>query len=95
MIRARGRLGTRVWRFRLAKGTHEVRLGPIELSVKDKRILNVPVWAGVFLLAALAAAFAATATPTVAAASACSGHLDRHCDSSTSWADLIDGIADG
>ena len=29
------------------KETHEAKLGPIELSVKDKRTVNIPVWAGV------------------------------------------------
>lgn len=90
-----GVLGPVYGGFSYARETHEAKLGHIELSVKDKRILNVPVCAGVFLLAASAAAFAATATATVAAGSACSGHLDRHRDCSASWADLIDGIADG
>ena len=29
------------------KETHEAKVGPIELSVKDKETVNVPVWAGV------------------------------------------------
>lgn len=29
------------------KSTHETTVGPVELSVKDKQIVNVPVWAGV------------------------------------------------
>ncbi len=29
------------------KETHDVKLGPIELSVKDKETVNVPIWAGV------------------------------------------------
>jgi len=29
------------------KSTHQAKLGPIELSVKDKQTVNVPVWAGV------------------------------------------------
>jgi hypothetical protein len=29
------------------KETHEAKLGPIELSVKDKETVNVPVWASV------------------------------------------------
>jgi LPXTG-motif cell wall-anchored protein len=33
--------------FSYTKDTHDVKLGPIELSVKDKQRVNVPVWAGV------------------------------------------------
>ena len=34
-------------RFSYTKDTHEAKLGPIELSVKDKETVNIPVWAGV------------------------------------------------
>jgi LPXTG-motif cell wall-anchored protein len=27
--------------------THDTKIGPIELSVKDKETVNIPVWAGV------------------------------------------------
>lgn len=27
--------------------THETKLGPIEFSVKDKKTVNIPIWAGV------------------------------------------------
>ena len=39
--------------LRLAYGSfslrteHDVRVGPIEMSVQDKQTVNVPVWAGV------------------------------------------------
>ncbi len=33
--------------FSYTKETHGVKLGPIELSVKEKQTVNVPVWAGV------------------------------------------------
>ena len=33
--------------FSYTKETHEAKLGPIELSVKDKETVNIPVWAGV------------------------------------------------
>ena len=33
--------------FSYTKDTTAVKLGPIELSVKEKEIVNVPVWAGV------------------------------------------------
>jgi len=42
-----GRPGVGVRQFQLHQGDHEAKLGPIELSVKDKQTVNVPVWAGV------------------------------------------------
>ena len=33
--------------FSYTKQTHDVKLGPIELSVKEKQTVNVPIWAGV------------------------------------------------
>jgi len=33
--------------FTYTKDTHEAKIGPLELSVKDKETVNVPVWAGV------------------------------------------------
>jgi LPXTG-motif cell wall-anchored protein len=33
--------------FTYTKETHQAKLGPIELSVKDKETVNIPVWAGV------------------------------------------------
>jgi uncharacterized membrane protein YidH (DUF202 family) len=33
--------------FTYTKDTHEARVGPIELTIKDKETVNVPVWAGV------------------------------------------------
>ena len=38
--------------FTYTKDTHEARLGPIVLTVKDKETVNIPVWAGVASLAA-------------------------------------------
>lgn len=29
------------------KSTHDAKIGPLELSIKDKETVNVPVWAGV------------------------------------------------
>ncbi|HEX9736806.1 MAG TPA: LPXTG cell wall anchor domain-containing protein [Thermoanaerobaculia bacterium] len=29
------------------KTTHDAKIGPLELSIKDKETVNVPVWAGV------------------------------------------------
>ena len=42
-----GVLGLMYGGFTYTKDTHEAKLGPIELSVKDKETVNVPVWAGV------------------------------------------------
>jgi len=33
--------------FSFTKQTHDVKVGPIEMSVQDKQTVNVPVWAGV------------------------------------------------
>jgi hypothetical protein len=33
--------------FTYTKETHEAKIGPIVLSVKDKETINVPIWAGV------------------------------------------------
>ncbi|MCF8025976.1 MAG: hypothetical protein K9K82_10895 [Desulfobacteraceae bacterium] len=41
-----GVLGLAYGSFTYTKDTHETKLGPIELSVKDKETVNVPVWAG-------------------------------------------------
>lgn len=29
------------------KTTHDAKIGPLEMSVKEKQTVNVPVWAGV------------------------------------------------
>jgi hypothetical protein len=42
-----GLLGLIYGSFSFTKDTHEANLGPIELSVKDKQTVNVPVWVGV------------------------------------------------
>jgi len=34
------------------KTTHEAKVGPLELSVKDKETVNIPVWAGVVAIVA-------------------------------------------
>jgi TRAP-type C4-dicarboxylate transport system permease small subunit len=33
--------------FSYTKETHEAKIGSLELSMKDKETVNVPVWAGV------------------------------------------------
>ncbi len=44
---AAGLLGLVYWGFSYPKETHEAKIGSLELSVKDKETVNVPVWAGV------------------------------------------------
>jgi hypothetical protein len=33
--------------FSFTKERHDLKVGPIQLSVKEKQTVNVPVWAGV------------------------------------------------
>ena len=47
-----GLLGVMYGKFSYTKETHEARLGPIEMSVKEKQTVNIPVWAGVAAIAA-------------------------------------------
>lgn len=42
-----GILGLVYGGFSYTKETHEAKIGSLELSVKDKERVNVPVWAGV------------------------------------------------
>ena len=44
---AAGVLGLAYGSFSYTKQTHDVKIGPIEMSVEDKQTVNVPVWAGV------------------------------------------------
>ena len=44
---AAGVLGLAYGSFSYTKDTHEAKLGPIELSMKEKETVNIPVWAGV------------------------------------------------
>jgi hypothetical protein len=43
---AAGVLGLIYGSFSYTKDTTAVKLGPIELSVKEKQTVNIPVWAG-------------------------------------------------
>jgi multidrug transporter EmrE-like cation transporter len=47
-----GAIGLAYSRFSYTKETHSAKLGPIELSVKEKETVNVPVWAGLGAIAA-------------------------------------------
>ena len=42
-----GVLGLMYGGFSFTKETHQAKLGPIELSVKEQQTVNVPMWAGV------------------------------------------------
>jgi len=33
--------------FTFTKETHDTKIGPLELSVKDEERVNIPLWAGV------------------------------------------------
>jgi uncharacterized iron-regulated membrane protein len=39
-------------RFSYTKETHEAKVGPVEISVKDRRTVQLPVWVGVGAIAA-------------------------------------------
>lgn len=47
-----GLLGLVYGQFSYTRETQEAKLGPLELSVKDTKTVNVPVWAGVMALVA-------------------------------------------
>jgi hypothetical protein len=44
---AAGVLGLVYGSFSYTRDTHDAKLRPLELSVKDKETVNIPVWAGV------------------------------------------------
>jgi hypothetical protein len=41
--------------FTYTKETHDAKLGPIEMSVKEREHVNVPMWAGIAAVGAGAA----------------------------------------
>ncbi len=41
--------------FSYTRDSHDIKLGPIELSMKEKQTVSVPVWAGVAAIVAGAA----------------------------------------
>ena len=47
-----GGLGLLYGGFSYTKDTSAVKLGPVELSVKEKETINIPMWAGVGALVA-------------------------------------------
>jgi heme/copper-type cytochrome/quinol oxidase subunit 2 len=50
-----GILGLVYGKFSYTKESHGAKLGPIELTVKEKQTVNVPLWAGVAAIVAGAA----------------------------------------
>jgi len=42
-----GLLGLAYGSFSYTKETHETKIGPVEIAVKDKETVNIPIWAGV------------------------------------------------
>jgi hypothetical protein len=46
-----GALGLAYGSFSYTKSTSAVKLGPIELAVKQKETVNVPIWAGIGAIA--------------------------------------------
>ena len=38
--------------FSYTKETHDAKLGPLEISISEKRRVNVPMWAGIVILVA-------------------------------------------
>ncbi len=47
LLIAAGVLGLVYGGITYTKTTHDAKVGPFEVSVKDKETVNVPVWAGV------------------------------------------------
>lgn len=41
-----GAIGLAIGSFSYTKNTEQVKLGPIELSVKEKETVNIPIWLG-------------------------------------------------
>ncbi|NHQ60245.1 hypothetical protein G9409_06505 [Chlorobium sp. BLA1] len=47
VLMASGILGLVFGSFNYTKESEEVKLGPVELTIKEKKTVNIPVWAGV------------------------------------------------
>jgi hypothetical protein len=39
-------------KFTYTKATHEAKLGPLDLSIKEKQTVNIPLWAGIAAIVA-------------------------------------------
>jgi len=42
-----GVLGLAYGSFSYTKENHEAKIGPVEINVKEKEVVNIPVWAGI------------------------------------------------
>ena len=42
-----GALGLAYGSFSYTRETHETKIGPIDIAVKDRETVNIPVWAGI------------------------------------------------
>ncbi len=47
LLIAAGIIGLLYGSITYTKTTHDAKVGPFELSIKDKETVNIPVWAGV------------------------------------------------
>ncbi len=45
-----GIAGLMYGKFSYTKDTHTAKIGPLDLSVKEKETVNIPVWAGVIAI---------------------------------------------
>lgn len=39
-------------KFTYTKATHEAKVGPLDFSIKEKKTVNVPLWAGIAAIVA-------------------------------------------
>ncbi|MCV2363067.1 hypothetical protein LNV23_06310 [Paucibacter sp. DJ1R-11] len=51
LLIAAGVLGLVYGGFSFTKETHDLKLGPIELTLKEKESVNIPSWAGIGAIA--------------------------------------------
>jgi TRAP-type C4-dicarboxylate transport system permease small subunit len=42
-----GALGLAYGGFSYTKNTHEVKVGPVDLSLQEKKTIDIPMWAGI------------------------------------------------
>ena len=47
LLIAAGIIGLVYGSITYTKSSHDTKIGPLELSIKDKETINIPVWAGV------------------------------------------------
>jgi hypothetical protein len=47
LLVAAGTLGLLYGGFRYTKDSHNLKLGPVEVSVKEKKSVSIPMWMGV------------------------------------------------